>query len=41
MKVRNRAAYEADLRPALLSATNDETQDTIRLIKKRVKPVKV
>lgn len=41
MKARNRAAYEADLRPALLSATNDESQDTIRLIKKRVKPVKV
>ena len=41
MKVRNRTAYDNDLRPALLSATNDETQDTIRLIKKRVRPVKV
>lgn len=41
MKARNRAAYEADLRPALLSATNDETQDTIRILKKRVKPVRV
>ena len=41
MKVRNRAAYDNDLRPALLSATNDETQDTIRLIKKRVRPVRV
>lgn len=41
MKVRNRSAYDNDLRPALLSATNDETQDTIRLIKKRVRPVKV
>ncbi len=41
MKVRNRAAYDNDLRPALLSATNDETQDTIRMIKKRVRPVKV
>ena len=41
MKVKNRAAYDTTLRPALLSATNDETQDTIRMLKKRVRPVKV
>jgi hypothetical protein len=41
MKVKNRAAYDTTLRPALLSATNDETQDTIRMLKKRVHPVKV
>lgn len=41
LKFRNRDAYDKDLRPALLSATNEDTQDTIRILKKRVRPVKV
>lgn len=40
LKLRNRGAYDQDLRPALLSATNEETQDTIRLLKKRVRPAR-
>jgi len=41
LKLRNRDAYDKDLRPALLSATNEDSQDTIRILKKRVRPVKV
>jgi len=41
LKLRNRVAYDTDLRPALLSATNEDSQDTIRILKKRVRPVKV
>lgn len=41
LKGKNREVYDSDLRPALLSATNEVSQETIRLLKKRVRPVKV
>lgn len=41
LKLRNRDAYDKDLRPALLSATNEDSQDTIRILKRRIRPVKV
>ena len=41
LKNKNRGAYNSDLRPALLSATNEVSQDTIRILKKNIKPVRV
>lgn len=41
LKSKNRAAYNSDLRPALLSATNEASQETIRILKKNIKPVRV
>jgi len=41
LKSKNRQAYNSDLRPALLSATNEVSQDTIRILKKNIKPVRV
>ena len=40
LKDKDRAAYESKLKPLLLSATDEESQDTIRILKKSLKPVR-
>ncbi len=40
LKDKDRAAYETKLKPLLLSATDEESQDTIRILKKNLKPVR-